>query len=126
MPGSADVERSSEGQQMAEVSTAMIKIYKDLFGRGPTRTRTEMAGPDLLVCLLQDTLTTAERSMVEMGAHERLREMRIFFQYSNEETFRGEVERIVGRRVVAFLSAIDTNTGDAMEAFRLAPNVPPA
>jgi uncharacterized protein YbcI len=107
--------------QLADISAAMVHIYKDVFGRGPTKTRTDFAGPDTVVCVLHDTLTTAERSMAEIGAHDRLREQRIFLQYSHEETFRGAVERILERQVVAFLSAMDPKTGTALEAFTLRP-----
>ena len=34
------------------VSNAMVKIYKEQFGRGPTKARTNFAGPDVLVCTL--------------------------------------------------------------------------
>ena len=43
-----------------EVSNAMIRLYKEYFGRGPTQARAHWAGPDSLVVLLEDTLTPAE------------------------------------------------------------------
>jgi uncharacterized protein YbcI len=47
--------------KLAEVSREMVRIYKDQFGRGPTRARSDFAGPDLIVCTLEDTLTPAEK-----------------------------------------------------------------
>src|SRR4051794_6549598 len=36
---------------LMEVSNTMVRIYKDQFGRGPTRARSNRAGPDALgVC----------------------------------------------------------------------------
>lgn len=111
-----------EGQSVQlAVSNAMVKIYKDLFGRGPTKTRTNFAGPDVLVTTLENTLTPAERSLVALGEHGRLRDMRTFFQYANEKEFCGTVERITGRKVRAFLSGIDTSQDVACELFYLEP-----
>jgi uncharacterized protein YbcI len=111
-----------EGQslQMA-VSNAMVKLYKDLFGRGPTKARTNFAGPDVLVCTLQDSLTAAERSLADMGEHGRLRDMRMFFQYASENEFREIVEQTTGRQVWAFVSGIDTVRDVSSEIFYLVP-----
>jgi hypothetical protein len=43
-----------------------------------------------------------------MGEHQRLRETRLFFQHAREPDFRGNVERITGRRVRGCLSGTDT------------------
>jgi uncharacterized protein YbcI len=112
----------AEGQstQMA-VSNAMVKLYKELFGRGPTRARTNFAGPDVLVCTLQDSLTQAERQLVDMGEHGRLRDMRMFFQYASETAFREIVEQTTGREVWAFVSGIDTARDVSSEVFYLVP-----
>jgi uncharacterized protein YbcI len=103
------------------VSNAMVKLYKDQFGRGPTRTRTHFAGPDILITTLRDSMTPAERNLVAMGEHQRLRDTRIFFQYSTEDEFRGSVEQITGRKVWAFVSGIDTRQDVSTEIFYLEP-----
>jgi uncharacterized protein YbcI len=111
-----------EGQSVtAAVSNAMVRLYKEQFGRGPTKTRTNFAGPDLLITTLQDSLTPAERNLVEMGEHQRLRDVRMFFQYASEEQFREIVEQITGRQVVAFISGIDAVRDVSCEVFYLEP-----
>jgi uncharacterized protein YbcI len=108
-----------EGQsvQMA-ISNAMVKLYKEYFGRGPTRARTNWAGPDALNVVFEDTLTPAERHMVQMGEHQRLRDTRMFFQYATVREFCEPVERLTGRKVRAFISGIDTEAeGLALESF---------
>ena len=103
---------------LLEISNVMVRIYKDQFGRGPTRARTFWAGPDLLTTVLEDTLTQAERSLVELGEHERLRDSRTFFQYATTRQFCDPVERITGRTVRAFVSGIDTQVeGLSIESF---------
>jgi uncharacterized protein YbcI len=103
------------------VSNAMVRLYKEQFGRGPTTTRTHFAGPDVLITTLEDSLTPAERNMVAMGEHQRLRDTRMFFQYASEEAFREAVEQITGRKVRAFVSGIDTHRDVSSEVFYLEP-----
>jgi uncharacterized protein YbcI len=100
----------------------MVRIYKEIFGRGPTRVRADWAGHDAVLCTLEDSLTVAERKMVEVGEHQRLRETRMFFQNVCEDDFRASVERITGRNVRAFVSGIDTDTDVSSEVFYLQRN----
>src|SRR5437764_9572295 len=85
------------------ISNEMVHLYKELFGRGPTKARTNFAGPDVILCSLENTLTPAERSMVEMGEHQRLRDVRLFFQFAREQDFRDSIERLTGRKVRGFV-----------------------
>jgi uncharacterized protein YbcI len=122
-------EQSNDGggnQPLAALSNEMVRIYKEQFGRGPTKVRSEYAGPDTLVCLLENTFTPAEKNLQAMGEHQRLREMRMFFQYASEEDFTGAVMRTTGRKVRSFLSGIDTRTDVACELFVLEPESPAA
>src|SRR4051812_26123478 len=106
---------------LAAVSTAMVRLYKDQFGRGPTRARSEWAGPDQLVVTLEDTCTPAERRLAALGEHQRLRDTRLLFQYAAEAELTAVVEQLTGRRVRAFVSGLDTRTDVACEVFVLAP-----
>jgi uncharacterized protein YbcI len=104
-----------------QISNEMVRLYKEMFGRGPTRSRTHFAGPDTIVSTLEDSLTQAERNMVAMGEHQRLRDIRMFFQYASETEFREAVERLTGRKVRAFVSGMDTVQDVATEVFYLEP-----
>jgi uncharacterized protein YbcI len=105
-----------------QVSNEMVRLYKEQFGRGPTKARTSWAGPDVLVCVLEDTLTPAERNLVKLGEHQRLRDLRMFFQYATVPEFCDPVERLTGRKVRAFHSSIDTIAdGMSVEIFVLHP-----
>jgi len=107
---------------LMEVSNAMVRLYKEFFGRGPTLARTHWAGPNALVAFLEDTLTPAERNMVTMEEHQRLRDTRMFFQYATVREFCEPVEQITGRKVRSFLSGIDTEVqGLSIETFVLHP-----
>jgi uncharacterized protein YbcI len=116
-----------EGQSIPlAVSNAMVRLYKEQFGRGPTQARTAFAGPDLLVTTLQDSMTPAERNLVALGEHQRLRDTRMFFQYATEKEFRDSVEEITGRKVWAFVSGIDTREDVSTELFYLEPKPAPS
>jgi len=105
-----------------QVSNEMVRLYKEQFGRGPTKARTNWAGPDVLVAVLEDTLTPAERNLVRLGEHQRLRDLRMFFQYASVPEFCEPIERLTGRKVRAFHSSIDTMAdGMAIEVFVLYP-----
>jgi uncharacterized protein YbcI len=105
--------------KLADVSREMVRIYKEQFGRGPTRARSDFAGPDLIVCTLEDTLTPAEKRMAQMGDHQRLRDLRLYFQHATEDQFCEVIERVLGRKVRAFISGMDTGHDVAAELFFL-------
>jgi uncharacterized protein YbcI len=112
----------AEGQSVQlAVSNEMVRLYKETFGRGPTKARTNFAGPDVILTTLEDSLTPAERNLVAMGEHQRLRDTRMFFQYAAETEFREVVERISGRKVRAFVSGIDVEKDVSTEVFYLEP-----
>jgi uncharacterized protein YbcI len=103
------------GKLLTEISNAMVALHKEQFGRGPTGARSHFAGPDTLVCVLEDALLPAERALVEMGEQQRVRESRLFMQAATRDRFTDEVERIVGRKVHSFMSASDPDRGLVME-----------
>jgi uncharacterized protein YbcI len=111
------------GSVLRDVSNTMVRLHKDQFGRGPTKARSDWAGPDSILCVMEDTLTPAERNLIELGEHQRLRDTRAFFQYASVREFCEPVERITGRKVRAFMSAMDTCAdGVVTETFLLHPN----
>jgi uncharacterized protein YbcI len=103
----------------AEISREMVRLYKEQFGRGPTRARSEFAGTDILICTLENSFTPAERRLSDMDEDQRLRDMRLFFQHATEAQFCEVVERILGRKVRAFISGIDTKKDVSAELFYL-------
>ena len=113
---------ANEHGMLSAISNEMVRIYKDRFGRGPTKTRTVWASPDILLVTLEQTFTPAERKLRELGEHGRLRELRLLFQYAEVAVFCEPIERLTGRTVRAFVSGIDTEADLASEMFVLYPN----
>ena len=105
---------------LLEVSNAMVRIYKEQFGRGPTRARTYWTGPDLLTTVLEDTLTRAERSWWRWASTSGCETRGPSSSTPRPRQFCDPVERITGRTVRAFVSGIDTQVeGLSIEAFVL-------
>jgi uncharacterized protein YbcI len=117
-PGTFDERRELH---LAELSNAMVRIYKEQFGRGPTKTRTNYAGNDILITTLEDSLTAAELSLVNIGEKHRMRDTRMLFQYATADKFIDTVERITGRKVRGFVSGIDVERDISSEVFYLEP-----
>jgi uncharacterized protein YbcI len=111
----------AQSSQLQLMSNEMVRLYKELFGRGPTRARTSWAGPDTLISTLENSLTRSERNMVALNEHQRLRDVRMFFQHASDKEFIEVVERITGRKVRAFVSGIDTHQDVSSEVFYLEP-----
>jgi uncharacterized protein YbcI len=106
-----------ETSPLLEISNAMVRLHKEQFGRGPTAARAHFAGPDTLVCVLENALLPAERKLVEMGDDLRVRETRMAFQVATTEEFVGAVELILNRKVRAFASATDAIHNVVFENF---------
>ena len=128
-PGSEEILDSLESvatlttsrSPLLEISNAMVGLYKEAFGRGPTKARARFAGCDTLLVTLESTLTVAERNLVAMGEHRRLRETRMLLSDALEDQFRAIVEQALGRKTMAFVSAIDTARDVTINFFTLEP-----
>jgi uncharacterized protein YbcI len=112
---------AAQAAQLAEISDAMKRVYSEQFGREPDRAHSHYIDSDSIACFLRGTLTRAERRLSTLDEHQRLRDMRMLFQYSAEEEFRDAIERITGRVVISFISGIDTKSDIASEIFILEP-----
>jgi uncharacterized protein YbcI len=99
----------------------MVWLYKEAFGRGPTKARTMLAGQDTLLVVLEEVFTDAERTLLALGETETLRETRLKVQASLEERARSAVEGALRRHTLAFVTGIDPNRAVAMNLFTLEP-----
>jgi uncharacterized protein YbcI len=117
----AESQTAQTGGALAAVSSAIVKLHKEQFGRGPTHARADFAGRDTLVCTLENALLPGERAIVELGEAQKVRESRTFLQAATAHLFTGAVEGILGRKVRAFSSAIDPEAGVVFEVFAFQP-----
>ena len=103
-----------------EISRAMVGVFKEHVGRGPTVAKTYIHD-DLVVCVLHDTMTRAEKTLSEQGQADEVRRLRRSFQDLFREHASREIERIMGRPVIAFLSDHAVDPDWAVEAFVIEP-----
>jgi len=96
----------------------MTKMHRDRYGRGPDSVSTVM-GYDHVICFLEDLYTPVERTLLDAGEVEAVRETRLAFQRAMEPEFRAAVEKITGRSVRAFLSQVTFEPDISVEVFVL-------
>jgi uncharacterized protein YbcI len=109
-----------DGAVRSAISQAIVRIHAEHYGKGATQAKTYV-WDNLVVTVLRDVLTTAERTLVEVGRADTVREVRGTFQDTMEQTFRSAVERLTGRRVHSFMSQVDPRNGLGVEVFVLEP-----
>lgn len=104
------------------VAREMVRLFKEQFGRGPVKSVARWAGPDTIVCVLEETFSPAERKLIDLGQHQAVREMRAVLEHATVPEFVAPVEECTGRKVRGFTSAVDTvANGLAIETWTLHP-----
>ena len=108
------------GEALAEISNALVGLHKRFYGKGPVRAKTFLVDNTVL-CLLEGGFTIVERTLIDIGRDEVVRDLRHNFQLAMQEQFTHVVEDRLGRRVVAYLSQVHTDPDVAVELFMLEP-----
>lgn len=106
------------GELNAAVTSALVGIHTEHLGRGPKSASTFHHG-NVVVTLMHDVLTHAEKSLRRRDQMEAVNHIRHLFQETMEADFRAAVERLTGRRVVAFISGNHIEPDIAAELFVL-------
>jgi uncharacterized protein YbcI len=99
-----------------EISNMAVQVMREYTGRGPTQARTTI-NHQIVVILMRDTLLKAEKSLVAAGEANAVLDTRHKFQKTMEDELVGGVERITGRKVVAFMSDNHIDPDLAAEVF---------
>ena len=101
------------------ISAAMVDLYAEFYEHDRT-TATTYINDNVVVCVLEDILSTGESGQIAAGASATVIDGRVAFQEGAEDEFTEAIERLTGRSVTAFLSANQTDPGVACELFFLA------
>ena len=115
-----DVQLGERGQALAAISNAINKIHSDSYGRGASSARTIMQD-DYVICFMNDIYTPIERTFIEAGRFEQVRQTRLEFQMLMRDRFSEAVEQATGRRVIAFFSQVHNDPDISVEGFVLEP-----
>jgi uncharacterized protein YbcI len=106
------------GALNAAVSNAVVRLLSEYVGKGPTKARTIHSGK-IVLCVLEDTMTKAERSLANDGKEDWVLRMRHAFQLTMRKDLTAAVEELTNRKVVAFMSANHVEPDLAAEVFVL-------
>jgi uncharacterized protein YbcI len=90
----------SPGELLEAISNLVVRIYADHVGRGPTKARA-YADRDVIVCVLEDTLTRAEQTLVDSGRTTAAKQVRGALQEAMHDELSAGIEALPDRRVIA-------------------------
>jgi uncharacterized protein YbcI len=107
------------GQARSEIASGFVSLHSRYYGRGPTKAKV-YAEDDLVVVVLEETFTPAERTLIERGQSGGIQEIRRNFQMIMADQFKALVEQASGREVRSFTSETDIENDIAVEVFLLA------
>jgi uncharacterized protein YbcI len=114
----ADAERPRS--LSADISRSVVQALHEYTGRGPTKAHTTI-GRNSVHCVLGDTLTQAERTLAGAGHEEEVLLTRRRMQEVMGPHLVGEVEKLMERKVIAFMSDNHIDPDLAIESFVLEP-----
>jgi uncharacterized protein YbcI len=110
----------SGGTLLAAISTSIVKLVREHYGRGPIKAKTYVLD-DIVVCVMRGSgFTPLERTMMESSdadRSERVVAMREDFQRMMSERYKQTIEDLTGRKVLAFLSQAHVEPDLTLEVF---------
>jgi uncharacterized protein YbcI len=112
---------SRAGEQLAAVTNGIVKLFRDYYGRGPTKAKSYMLDDRILICVLEETMTRVEKTLVDNGHGGKVREVRLTFQEAMAHEFKQCVRETMEREVVAYHSQLTLEPDLGFEFFVLAP-----
>ena len=101
-----------------EITDALVEIQTRYLGHGPASAAT-FQHDNVVVTLMQDVLSKAEKILAENGSRADVRKARELYRQEMEGDFRAAVERLTGRSVAAFLGASQLDQDVSAEIFVL-------
>jgi uncharacterized protein YbcI len=107
------------GEQLAEVTNGIVKLFRDFYGRGPTKAKSYLLDDAYVICVLEETMTTVERTLVATGKGDMVRQVRLAFQEAMADEFISTVSKAIGRPVVGYHSQLTLNPDIGFELFVL-------
>ena len=106
---------------LAAVTDALVALHKRYHQREPVTAKSLLMSDELLACVMGGVYTEVEKTMIELQRQTVVQETRSAFQSAMQDRFIGEVERLSGRRVLAFISNCHVGPDLEIELFILEP-----
>jgi uncharacterized protein YbcI len=115
-PGASTAQLSG-GALLAAISTSIVGILREHYGRGPMKAKTYVLDDLIIVVMRGSGFTPLEKTIMESGQPDRVIAMREDFQRVMADRYRQTIEQLTGRNVVAFLSQAHVEPDITMEIF---------
>jgi len=96
--------RLAGGQLLAAISTKIVAILREHYGRGPMKAKTYALDDIIVVVMRGSGFTPLEQTIMDSGQPDRVVEMRHQFQHMMTKQFTETIEELTDRKVLAFLS----------------------
>ncbi len=97
----------------------MVGLHRRYYGRGATKARTFQVHSELVIVELRDVYLTVERTLIERGQQNAVRQTRLTFQQAMYQEFVAAVEEIVERKVVSYATELFAAPEALVELFYL-------
>ena len=107
------------GEALAQITTEIVRLYREYYGRGPTRAKSYMLDEGFVVTVVRESMTTVERTLTEAGHGAQVRLMRMTFQAAMSELFKDVVALALSRPVVAYHGQLLVDADIGFEMFVL-------
>ena len=112
-----DPEPLTGGNLLAAISTNIVAILREHYGRGPMRAKTYAIDDIIVVVMRGSGFTALEQTIMDSGQPERVVAMREDFQQLVRERYTQVIKQLTGRTVVAFLSQAHVEPDITVEMF---------
>ena len=99
------VAQKPEVPVVARISRDIARIHAHLYDRGPTKAKT-IWRDEIVVCVLEDVFTRAERMLIDRGRFALVRANRVAFYDQAEPLLRRAVEMATGHYVDSYLGQV--------------------
>jgi uncharacterized protein YbcI len=108
-----------QGEQLAAVTNGIVQLFREYYGRGPDKAKSYLLDDHIVVCVLENTMTTVEQTLFKHGYSDMVRQVRLTFQGAMAAEFKGVVEEAMGRRVASYHSQLTMDPDMGFEFFVL-------
>jgi uncharacterized protein YbcI len=105
------------GQLLAAISTSIVAILREHYGRGPMKAKTYLLDDIIVVVMRGSGFTALEKTIMDSGQPQRVVDMREDFQRVMATRYKDTIKELTGRNVVAFLSQAHVEPDITMEIF---------
>ena len=102
------------------MTNGIVQLFREYYGRGPNKAKSYLLDDRIVVCVLEETMTTVEQTLVENGDRDMVRQVRLTFQEAMADRVQGASwRRPWAGRVAAYHSQLTMEPDMGFEFFVL-------